>query len=389
MNLLSPILTIYSLFFYFSHKKSLPPVISTLFITCFSIYALGTIGSYFGHTDINDVIEFARKNTFLLILPLLAAFLSNKKNRDIACYSFLAACSASALYGIYVFSAINDFNISIRVNGFLEYSRHTNVMLCGIAIGLSYLTVQALNKKAKAAIVTSILLCLLSMVISGTRAGYLCLAIMIPVVLCVQYRRYIPHAGVSFTVLFLLLSVTFPQQVQHVTSRITSIGDTEKHISNMARITMWKGGIAYIESQSENSFSKFLFGSGMENSEASYHNYLDTLTKVEKKAYQGVDGRFYGGSDFHNSPLDLTIKSGVIYSIIFIIGLIIISFFSLKKDYQSDPSTRAIFYYLVAFYPLVMFYTMFQDYSMIATSVALALILGRYIELSQSPKQVQ
>lgn len=389
MNLLAPILTIYSLVFYFSNKSHLPPVVNTLFISCFSIYGLGTIGSYLGHTDISDVTEFARKNTFLLILPLLSAFLSNKKNRDVTCYSFLVACSASALYGIYLFSVINNFNINIRVNGFLEYSRHTNVMLCGIAIGLSYLTVQTLKKKAKALIITAILLCILSMVISGTRAGYLCLAIMLPVVLCTQYRRYIPHAIAFSAISLILASAIFPQQVQHVTNRITSIGDTEKNISNMARITMWKGGIAYIEDQSESNLSKFLFGSGMENSEASYHSYLHELSEAEKKPYQGVDGRFYGGSDFHNSYLDLTIKSGVIYSVIFITGLIVISVLSLKKDYQSDPASRAVFYYLVAFYPLVVFYTMFQDYSMIATTVALALILGRYIELSQPNNQEQ
>lgn len=382
MNLLTPILIIYSLFFYFRNKNSLPPVVNTLFISSFSIYALGTIGSYFGHMDINDLVEFARKNSFLLILPLLAVFLSNQKNRDIACYSFLSACTLSALYGIYIFSVINNFNINIRVNGFLEYSRHTNVMLLGIAIGLSYLTT-SLNKKAKGILILSTLLLILSMIISGTRAGYICLAIMLPTIVIVQYRRYIPYIMIVTIALIVSTSFLFPKQANHVVERVISIVNTKTDSSNTARIGMWKGAISYLELQTKNDLSKFVFGSGMINSELSYSNYILQLSNKERAPYEASNGEWYGGSDFHNSILDLTFKSGIAYSVIFSIGLLAIFSLSLKAKYREDPSIRCSLYYLIGLFLLIQFYTMFQDYSMIATSVALALILGRYIELSQ------
>lgn len=389
MNLLAPILTIYSLVFYFSNKSHLPPVVNTLFISCFSIYGLGTIGSYLGHTDISDVTEFARKNTFLLILPLLSAFLSNKKNRDITCYSFLAACSASALYGIYIFSAINNFDINIRVNGFLEYSRHANVLLLGIAIGLSYLTIQSLKKKTKLLLITSILACNISMVISGTRAGYICLAIMLPTIIIVQYRRYIPHITIIAIALIISSSFLFPKQSTYVMDRFTSIVNTKTDSSNTARLGMWKGAISYLELQAQNDLTKFAFGSGMINSGLSYSNYMLKLSKEERVPYESSNGQWYGGSDFHNSILDLTFKSGVIYSVIFSVGLITVFSLSLKAKYRADPSIRCSLYYLVGLFLLMQFYAMLQDYSMIATTVALALILGRYIELSQPNNQEQ
>ena len=43
MNILSPILTIYSLIFYLKNRKKLPRKLNTVFISCIALYFLGEL----------------------------------------------------------------------------------------------------------------------------------------------------------------------------------------------------------------------------------------------------------------------------------------------------------------------------------------------------------
>ncbi|MBA5762816.1 O-antigen ligase family protein [Vibrio sp. 404] len=383
MNILGPILALCSISTFVIYWKEIPSIAKIIFISCVSLYSIGLTGAYLTDAS-SDLSRFSQKNIFLLFLPFISLILSKKANREISSYLFIAACTISSIASIYNLVVVNDFNTSIRVHGFLEFSRHINALMLGVAF-ITLLLNQGLgNRLQKNILLLSLVLSVISLMLSGTRGGWLAFALMFTFISIIYLRRYIPHLILTVFIIAVGLNQLFPIQSEAIYQRILSISNTTTNTSNTARIKMWRGGIEYLTFQKEHDTTKFLFGSGMVSSDANYHGFINSLSKEDASPFVNGD-EINGGSDFHNAAIDLTIKSGVIYSALLFFGVMTIFSLSFKNNIrENDPVISSVNAYFIALFTLMPFYSLLQDYSALTITFSFSLILGKIIEVSQN-----
>ncbi|SJN57265.1 O-Antigen ligase [Vibrio ruber DSM 16370] len=342
----------------------------TLIYICYGAYITEAAISLYLHT-FNDFFRFLEKNAFLLILPILAILFHDIRIRKHAIIFFISGVTISALYSIYNFVFVYDYALSARALGLIEYSRHVNVLIL-----LFCLMITSIKYKMyiiPASIVT--LITIASVIISGTRGGWIAFFTTSIIFFLFHYKKYIIHALIISVVLELISFNANLSFSNYIIDRIYSISDIDE-TSNSIRLTIWRNGIEFLIHTADSKPLDFLFGSGMLSSSKNYINYINSLPENVKQSYL-MNGNLYGSTDFHNSLIDIFIKSGAIYSIV-IISIIIYILKTCWSVKNRNHMKDSICLYSIGLISIMPFYSLLQDYSIYTIIFALALAISEW-----------
>ncbi|KXF82733.1 O-antigen ligase family protein [Enterovibrio coralii] len=379
MNISAAVLAIASLSMFILNYSKIAnsKYLNATFCISFGVYFLFAVVSFF-HPSIVDFEEFLYKSLYLLVIPIATLLLMDDDTRRKATLLLVVASLIASIYSIYNFVTIADFNIMIRTSGFLSSDRHLNCVILSSCICLHYLLSNKLETKVKVLILFTLVLFLTSLVVSSTRGGWLAAAVSLSFLIVRYHRRLIPYIAVALVACTLLFSAIGGNMYKELANRFTSIGNVTSDVSNTSRINMWKGGLSYLTHLSETQPETVVFGGGMDSSATNYFKYLDSLTEEERDSY-GKDGFRLGGTDFHMTFIDMSVKSGVLFTVT-ILGL-----FSIVACYaifscENNDVIKYMGAYLIGVFVWLPFYSIMQSYSAYIFTFAIAIVLAEYVK---------
>lgn len=343
------------------------------FVSFFLAYLFFAGMAFLFHESIEDLSLFLIKNSFLVVIPVLSIFFVDDDNLDRALGVFVLFCFISAAKSIYDYVSVGGG--SIRVTGFLDYSRHLNALLLGYCIAITYV----FRERKHVFFMTLVLLTItVSVIASGTRGAWLAFFMTVVFMTLCYFRSLMPKLILLIALVIIGFLVIQPDAISYFFHRIQSISNIETDGSNMSRISMWNGGYLYLLHVLEHAPNKFFFGSGMHSAAKEYFSFLDSLPSPLQDSFK-LDGSYLGGTDFHSAILDLSIKSGVIYSVSILVSLVSILFFCLFGKFKGSNSAIIVSSYFVGLFTMIPFYSLLQDYSAFTVAFAVSMIISRYL----------
>ncbi|WP_234494991.1 O-antigen ligase family protein [Vibrio maritimus] len=375
MNAASLILGLGTLTYLPLQLKSESQTLRTTFIVCCVCFLAGLIGPIIVNTNAQDIQSFLQKNVYLLVIPIAVYLFGKTTNTKPYIYGFVLACVVAAISSFTKFGT-EVWLVHSRATGLLDFSRHINSLLLGIAFCIALI-----DKKSPKSFgwLLPILVLLFSILISGTRGGWLATGAMF-VVAMVLYHRYllVPSILVGVVAIF-SLSQFNPGYYDTLKARVASITETKTDHSNSVRLTIWRSGVEYLGHNVSDNKVNLLVGSGMVSTDQIYRDYMDTLPPEKFETFI-VEGGIGGGTDFHNGPIDVIAKSGIIF-----FALISAAFLSCTSRFfidrnENSPSTRAFLIYGTGFLITLPFYSLLQDYSVLTLSFIIPLALSDRIK---------
>ncbi|PNH90095.1 O-antigen ligase family protein [Vibrio diazotrophicus] len=276
-----------------------------------TVYLAGLTLSLIPSFELHDILWFARKGAFLLIIPLFSLSLS--KDKSIALFLSLLGLLVSIIYSIPLFS---QQSLDQRVSSFWDVGRWSEILAYSIAILIPTLHHRERNKltqRTSILLLCTVCLCFISLLITGSRGPLLFLFIAIFIYYSLSQRKLL-IIFISFSLLFLLLIHLIPE-LNPIYDRIKSIIASNNN-SNNARLLMWKNGIEFIKHNIDNNFVLFLFGTGDRNIENLLISFIKTIGSIDNM--QASVGYQISFNDFHNAYLDTLIKTGAIFFTLYI-----------------------------------------------------------------------
>lgn len=374
MNAASLILGIATLFYLPLRLNSCSGMLKTTFIVCCSCFFIGVIGPIFVNYNTQDIQTFTQKNVYLLVIPIAAYLMSRTPDIKLYAYAFIAASVVSAMFSLTKLNSQEWISAS-RVTGFLDFSRHNNSLLLAMAFCFAFIKPSKIKSYMW---LVPVLVFIGSIIISGTRGGWLAMGALLVAAIAL-YHRYLIVPSILMVALGLLsISYLNPNYMNTLQHRVTSIVDTKNDPSNNERLTTWFSGIEYLSHNASDNKAHFLFGSGMISTNQIYRDYMGTLPPEKLKTFTGVNG-IGGGTDFHNGAIDVLAKSGVIFFVL-ICGVFLRFLGSCIMNWdQNSFSTRAFLLYSVGFLVALPFYSLLQDYSVLTLSFIIPLVLSERI----------
>lgn len=386
MNIFGALLAVSCFLIAMIEWKKMHSTMKIIFFIGISSYLFFFMTSTVVAPTTQDINSFWQKNIFLLIIPTLSYVLSNRSNRRSVSLSFVFTCLISALFSIYKFSIIGEFDLNYRAIGFTGYTTHLNALLLGLCIAFGYLSKNN-STKLNVFLALTFIASVVSIIISGTRGVWVAMILIMLFFLFRYNRKLLPSFLLILVASSALLHYTFPGQSNALQYRITNIVNTDE-TSNSERLSMWKGGLDYLTHTASSDPKIFLFGNGMNSSDKNYKSYIYSLPEAQQKTYM-VNGSLHGGSDFHNAYIDLSVKSGFIYMLVIVFVIFGSFLYSANKNETNDRTYQISACYLVGFFVMSPFYSMFQDYSIYATVLGLAFILGKTMEERDAAKHTE
>ena len=375
MNIFSVLLTLSSMYIIITRWSQLSNNFKRVIFVCSSLFSIGLSFSYIANFDTHDSYVFLKKNIYLLIIPSLILYHQTKENRNNSILLFVIATLVSAIYSIANFVVIDNFNLDARSLGFLDYARHINILLMSISCLLVHLSYNCQSASHKFIGFSLLSILFISLIISGTRGGWVGASVILTYFSIIVFRAKSLYFFSALIVIAFSIGSLLPEQSAPIKERFTSIFDLSTNVSNSARLTMWKGGVDFIESAIVDNPKSLLLGSGPYNSDKNYKSFILEKPIDDQMRYM-TDGVLYGGSDFHNTYIDLSVKSGVIYGIVLVSFLFYIVFISMINAKNGSTTSRSISLYFVGLLAITPFYSLLQDYSAYTIIFAVSLILG-------------
>ncbi|EOD81719.1 hypothetical protein D515_01625 [Grimontia indica] len=380
MNVSASMLAIISVFVFLFNIKKIHKSrhIKNIFNLSLFIYFAFAFSSFF-HPNSIDLKEYLYKNLYLLVIPIATFFLAFSDIRKKAIILFVISSFASALYSIYNFVTVAEFNVMVRTSGFLSSDRHLNAVIFSSCICLHYLFKDSLSNRLKILAVFMLLTFLISLIVSSTRGGWLAGTVSISFLILRFHRRFVPHVTIIFFFLTILFSFFGGGVYKEVSNRFSSITNISTDYSNTSRINMWKGGMNYLLYLTETQPTTMIFGGGMNSSASNYFQYLEQLPEQQRLSY-GVDGERLGGTDFHMTFIDMSVKSGVLFTLII---LSLFTIISIRAVFSKGGDDFVIFTsaYLLGVFLWLPFYSIMQGYSAYIFTFAIAIVLSESVKI--------
>lgn len=358
---------------YFSELKS-----ERLLFFPVLLFFLGVVSTIISSGSMFDAGYFAYKGLFLLTFPALIIALKNKINIKLVFFISMLGFSISILLSFYQFYSLStDGWHGQRFGGLWDVLRWAEISTFVFVFLLAKLS-DELSWTKKTILNISLMVILISLILSGGRAGWIAVAFVTITYMLFFYRRQL----VVFTVLLSVLTFSIykmqTENVDLVINRIVSVTETtEKDYSNYSRLLMWRNGLDFIAYNLSENPAEFFFGVGVKRFEDEYINFLDMVG--DSKILMGQTQRNYSFSDMHNAYLDSASKLGVFYSILFYSFLLYI-IYSFSKINQ----TVKVLGLILAFMIIGVFYTNYLEFqtSSLFFLVAIAYAEGKYKKVS-------
>lgn len=358
---------------YFSELKS-----ERLLFFPVLLFFLGVVSTIISSGSMFDAGYFAYKGLFLLTFPALIIALKNKINIKLVFFISMLGFSISILLSFYQFYSLStDGWHGQRFGGLWDVLRWAEISTFVFVFLLAKLS-DELSWTKKTILNISLMVILISLILSGGRAGWIAVAFVTITYMLFFYRRQL----VVFTVLLSVLTFSIykmqTENVDLVINRIVSVTETtEKDYSNYSRLLMWRNGLDFIAYNLSENPAEFFFGVGVKRFEGEYINFLDMVG--DSKILMGQTQRNYSFSDMHNAYLDSASKLGVFYSILFYSFLLYI-IYSFSKINQ----TVKVLGLILAFMIIGVFYTNYLEFqtSSLFFLVAIAYAEGKYKKVS-------
>ncbi len=344
------------------------------------LFFWGVVSTIISSGSVFDAGYYAYKSLFLLTFPALLIALKNKINMKLVFFISTLGFSISiplSFYQFYSLSINGNGWHGERFGGLWDVQRWAEITALVFVFLLAKLS-DELSWTKRIIINISLIIILISLIISGGRAGWIAVAFVTMTYMLCFFRRNL----VVFTILLSALTLaTYKMQaekVELVINRIMSVTETtEKDYSNYSRLHMWSNGLDFMMYNLSENPVEFFLGAGVKRFEKKYINYLDMVG--DKKSLIVQTKGNYSFSDMHNSYIDSASKLGLIYSILFYSFLLyIIYYFSKLKQ------SVKVFGLIVAFMILGIFYTNYLDFQTytLFLLIAMAYAEGKYKTVS-------
>lgn len=345
----------------------LPQPITRISIT---LFAVGVISSLLFAPSLSDFFTFFRKGAIFLLLPLLYYQLKRNNNDQYASYALLVSLVIALSYAAMKIAAIGmDSWHGQRIDSFWDIGRWGELLAYSIAMTIPLIVEKSDNLKQKILLFILLVMSCTFLLLSGNRGPLL--ALMVSCSLYFIYRRPIGFFILAFTIsVFSYFAKDLPQ-VSVVGERIASIFDLSSNDSNNARLAMWEQGLHYSYYLLTHVPHNFLFGVGIEQFESSFTHFLQEHANINE-IVQHTNHQF-SFKDLHNTYLDLSVKLGFLYAMIFILLL-----FSLFVAFYRELETGSVWAYsgvcLIITYAInALFYTSGLEYQTTIFFLMLAL----------------
>ncbi|MCZ4294794.1 O-antigen ligase family protein [Vibrio sinaloensis] len=320
---------------------------------------------------------YFRKGAIFLLLPLLLIQLNRNSNTNYASYAlWISLITALGYAGSKIWGLGIDNWYGQRIESFWDVGRWSEVLGYSIAVLVPLTLEQTSNKRRKMALTGTLILALAFLIFSGGRGPFL--ALMVSCSLYLLYRK--PSLLVAVAIvcsLFLYKTKELPQ-VHAVTERIVSIADLHNNDSNNARLAIWSQGAAFSLSLLQESPHTFLLGTGIEQFEGLFTEFLQKSTNIE--LLLASTNNQFSFKDLHNTYLDLAVKLGAIYSLFFIVLLVVILISFCKNAAPTSPWGYSGACLMLTYFVNSMFYTSGLEYQ---TTIFFLIIALCHTQLNQ------
>ncbi|WP_394153150.1 O-antigen ligase family protein [Vibrio maritimus] len=375
MNAASLILGLGTLTYLPLKLKSESQTLRTTFIVCCICFFVGLIGPVLVNNNLEDIKSFAQKNIYLLVIPIATYLFSKSSNSKVYAYAFVLACVAAAISSLTKLGSNTWIDFS-RVTGFLDFSRHINSLLLGIALCVAFIDRRVLKSFTW---LIPLMVLLSSIVISGTRGGWVAVVVMFTIAI-ILYHRFLLVPSILMTIVTLFaIHHFYPSYVDTLQHRVMSITDTKNDPSNSVRLTIWRSGVEYLSHNASDNKINLVVGSGMISTDHVYRDYMNTLPREQRESFY-AEGGIVGGTDFHNGPIDVISKSGLLFFTLIFGAFVYFAGRSIRNRNDCDFANRAFLVYGTGFLILLPFYSLLQDYSVLTLSFIIPLALSDRIK---------
>lgn len=326
---------------------------------CTLLFIIGTLSTISFTNSLNDFLIFFRKGAIFLLLPLLMIQLSRNNNANYACYALWISLVIALGY-----SCIKVWGLGFenwrgqRIDSFWDLGRWGEVLSYSIAVLVPLTLEPSSNNRSKLVMSGTLVLALIFLIYSGGRGPLL--ALMVSCSLYLLHRK--PSLLLLFTIvcsLFLYTAQDIPQ-VQAVTERIASIVELHNNDSNNARLAIWSQGLTFSSSLFQESPHTFLLGTGIEQFEDLFTDYIQRTTNINQ-ILTSTNNQF-SFKDLHNTYLDLAVKLGAIYVMLFIALLVTLLISFIKNSHPLSPWGYSGACLMIDYFVNSLFYTSGLEY---------------------------
>ncbi|MDO2437147.1 O-antigen ligase family protein [Aeromonas veronii] len=337
-----------------------------------AVFLFGVFAKIISPSSFVDIGHFFYKGMFFLVFPALVISLREKTNRQLAFSISMLGFLLSVLWSfVQAFVLLPHTWGGERFGGFWDIGRWAEITTFVFAFMLPKLS-DDMTASKKVALGLFLSVTLLSLIISGGRAGWIAASFSLVVYMVFMNRKMLYIFTPVASVLIFSLYLAMPSQFNAVAGRATSVTETTtKDYSNFSRILMWGNGVSLLNENLSYHPLKFLFGIGFNKFQTEYSAYLNKISNTEEliKLTQGN----YSLNDLHNSYLDSANKMGFLYTLFFYCSLIFIVYLFYKKGALVQGSIL-----IASFLILGVFYTNYLEFQ---TSIFLFVVALAYSEV--------
>lgn len=337
-----------------------------------AVFLFGVFAKIISPSSFVDIGHFFYKGMFFLVFPALVISLREKTNRQLAFSISMLGFLLSVLWSfVQAFVLLPHTWGGERFGGFWDIGRWAEITTFVFAFMLPKLS-DDMTASKKVALGLCLSVTLLSLIISGGRAGWIAASFSLVVYMVFMNRKMLYIFTPVASVLIFSLYLAMPSQFNAVAGRATSVTETTtKDYSNFSRILMWGNGVSLLNENLSCHPLKFLFGIGFNKFQTEYSAYLNKISNTEEliNLTQGN----YSLNDLHNSYLDSANKMGFLYTLFFYCSLIFIVYLFYKKGALVQGSIL-----IASFLILGVFYTNYLEFQ---TSIFLFVVALAYSEV--------
>jgi O-antigen ligase len=288
-----------------------------LAISSVALYLLGlavTI-AYPGHLE--DLSWYARKATFLLILPPLLYAFQDRLTRRIALIGLLAGFWLAVAYTLY---HIGGQWRGDRVPG----TWPIDIWSALLALFIAFLVPQAFVKHLglwRVFYIVTILAAVALLIMGGGRGPWIGALLAVALYLALYQRRALVVLLVLGVLAYLPIQANYAPQLSRVLERVESIADADSY-SNWVRLHVWHIALRHSMDTAAHEPMKFLLGRGPLNHERELREFFEGVEFIgaEEKAKLHP----HPTNDLHNMYLDSLAKMGLLWTVLVLVFLVLL-----------------------------------------------------------------
>jgi O-antigen ligase len=285
-------------------------------ISSVALYVLGLAVTmlYPGHLE--DLSWYARKATFLLILPPLLYAFQDRLTRRIAVTGLLVGFGLAVVYTLYHTGGQWRGD---RVPG----TWPIDIWSALLALFIAFLVPQAFVKHLgvwRVLYVVTIFSAVILLIMGGGRGPWIGALLAVTLYLALYQRRALLVLLVLGIVAYLPIQAHYGAQLSRVLERVESIADAESY-SNWVRLHVWNIALRHSMDTAAREPMKLLLGRGPLNHERELREFYDDAEFIGAEERARLHP--HPTNDLHNMYLDSLAKMGLVWTVLVLVFLVL------------------------------------------------------------------